>query len=111
MNNNLNIIYTIFPRMARKKIAQRANFPARMDNGGDHGYNICIDFHHGGRHATIFEQNPALTAVVCAAVVLLALLAALALLRRKEAREREAMEERILGRTGGDARPPARGDV
>ena len=45
---------------------------------------------------TIFEQNPALTAVVCAAVVLLALLAALALLRRKEAREREAMEERIL---------------
>ena len=45
---------------------------------------------------TIFEQNPALTAVVCAAVVLLALLAAMALLRRKEAREREAMEERIL---------------
>ena len=46
--------------------------------------------------STIFEQNPALTAVVCAAVVLLALLAAMALLRRKEAREREAMEERIL---------------
>ena len=45
---------------------------------------------------TIFEQNPALTAVVCAAVVLLALLAAMALLRRKETREREAMEERIL---------------
>ena len=45
---------------------------------------------------TIFEQNPALTAVVCAAVVLLALLAAMALLRRKEARERGAMEERIL---------------
>ena len=45
---------------------------------------------------TIFEQNPALTAMVCAAVVLLALLAAMALLRRKETREREAMEERIL---------------
>ena len=45
---------------------------------------------------TIFEQNPALTAVVCAAVVLLALLAAMALLRREEAREREALEERIL---------------
>ena len=45
---------------------------------------------------TMLEQAPALTALLIAITALAALLIALLLLRRREAREREAMEERIL---------------